>query len=58
MSLPRKIVKERDAEYMRQARVQGRDTTAERFTKGNVYSRADIELLEWEKLKFWRRRRR
>lgn len=47
-----------DRAYEKVAGVKRNDPTAERFARGNVYSRADIEALEREHTKFWRRRRR
>lgn len=47
-----------DREYMRQARVHHHDPVAEKHASGNVYSAADIEMLEDEHLRFWKRRRR
>ncbi len=46
-----------DREYERAAGVKRSDPTAERYSGGNTYSRADIEALEREHTKFWRRRR-
>lgn len=48
----------RDREYEAAAGVRHRDHEAARFAGGNVYSRADIEELEREHTKFWRRRKR
>jgi hypothetical protein len=49
--------KEEDRAYEKAAGVKRHDPEADKFGGGNVYSRADIEMLEREKLKFWRRRR-
>ena len=60
MSFPRRRArrKAQDAAYEKAAGVRHSDPIAERFAGGNVYSTADIEALEREKLKYWRRRRR
>lgn len=46
----RRKVKERDRSIERALGVKHEDFVAERLTKGNVYSSADIELLEQERL--------
>jgi hypothetical protein len=59
MSFPklRRDQKEKDSTYERAARVKRSDPIADRFG-GNIYSPADIEALEREHTKFWRRPRR
>jgi hypothetical protein len=60
VSLPtrRKQVKDRDRATEQKLGIPKHDPESERFAGGNVYSRADIAGLEYEKLRFWRRRRR
>lgn len=53
----RRARQQADREYEAAARVKHLDTTAERYSGGNTYSRADIEALENEILP-WRRRKR
>ena len=60
MSFPkkRKQRQAKDRAYEAAARVKKNDPVADRLARGNVYSPADIEMLEREKTAFWRRRRR
>lgn len=60
MNFPRRRAerKAKDRAYEQAAGINRHDPTAERFARGNVYSRADIEALEREKTAFWRRRKR
>lgn len=60
MSLPvrRRKVLDEDRAFGARIGVRRNDPTADRFAGGNVYSTSDIEALEREKTKFWRRRRR
>lgn len=60
MSFPRRRQerKKEDRALMQKARVRHSDPPAARFAGGNVYTTADIEALEAEKLRFWRHRRR
>jgi hypothetical protein len=53
----RRARQQADRLYEKAARVKRSDTTAERYSGGNVYSSADIEQLEREHTQFWRRRR-
>ncbi len=53
----RRARQQADRVYEAAARVKRSDTTAERYSGGNTYSRADIEALERERLPFWRRPR-
>jgi hypothetical protein len=46
-----------DRMYEKAAGVKRNDTTAQRYTGGNTYSRADIEQLEREHTRYWKRRR-
>lgn len=54
----RQKVKERDRAIEKALGIPSSDPEAKRFSGGNVYSRADIEAIERERTRFWRRRRR
>jgi len=60
MSFPKKRLRRQaeDRAYEKAAGVKHSDPEARRYAGGNVYSSADIEQLEREKTRFWRRRRR
>jgi len=60
VSLPtrRQKRKAQDRAVEQKLGISKNDPEADRFAGGNVYSRADIEGLEAEKLRYWRRRRR
>jgi len=60
VSLPtrRRQRKAQDRAIEQRLGIPKNDPEAERFADGNVYSRADIEGLERERLRYWRRRRR
>ena len=59
MSFPkrRRQRKEQDRALEQKIGIKKNDPVADRFASGNVYSMADIEDLEAEKLRYWRRRR-
>ena len=53
----RQKVAERDRAVEKALGIPKDDPEARRFAGGNVYSRSDIEAIEREKTRFWRRRR-